>query len=381
MFSLRNKLPALFVVIGFCSVLLWLANDSVASSQGPDDTVAVHSSATTREMPPSITDADKSAITTLDGVDFYRHQLIFEFLNTAFSAFVDDKSISSFFQCFSRMPDLGRQAFKRSYPWLYGHIYHDESSPKHVAINKWTQAFTISFGYPNDLKPSTPMGEREVVLINSDLPAIDMVANNKIKEGVGAYIQQLLPSLRNLTNLDITFDPQQTDKLGIKIIFVNATAHWETPYKRGDKSSVVNSETPSILMMFPEAARLLFPNAVYFTPESMQQVEGFLLPNKNNELEYAFCFIAYNHPKLILEGLVRECIVRSLGLPGAVKNSPKFLLSKWNDKQSWNNYYQKQMTAAPPPFGELDRLLVKTLYSPEIKTGSSPQTIVKTLHK
>lgn len=379
MCDLHKNYSAIVAVAILFSVLFSCPSDSIASSEstiqaGQNPSIGL-------EAPLSITGINTSTTElTLDGVHFSRRELIADFLNTAFSSFVDSRA-SSFYLTFSGFPDFGRKAFDLSYHWLYQHIYHDAEPPKYMAINKWTRPFVISIGYPHDLKPSSPVDGRGVLLLDSDLHSGDTSIKVMAQQGVEQYINTMIPKLRDLTNLDITFESNPSDRHGIRVILVNETKHWRTPYKRGDKSSVVTTEGNGVVLLFPEAAKMLLPYAVPYTPESAHQVEGFLLPNSNNELEYSFCFIGYHQPAEMIEGLVRECIVRSLGFPGAARQSPTLLLSKWNDKESWNNYYQKRMPTAPPQFGELESTLIKALYSSEMLPGLSAQAAAEILNK
>lgn len=320
--------------------------------------------------------------------------------------------------------------FKRKYPWLYEYLYRDEGVPRYAAINKWTKPVRVSLGFPNDLKPlyipETPKqdGAQDVARFrqqqaaylqewtvmaaahNSRLSPSEKVIENikDAEEAVVAEVKQHLPLLSELTGLPFSYLPHDkealpTDVAELRLILVNKTDDacgpgWKTPFKRrvvpdpalrgkwwkcSSTSAMTVPGTPHVLnAYFREDFERYLTTAVLFTPEASQQVDGYLLPEADNSIGMSFCFITIDHAPETLKGLTRECLLRSLGLTGALWENATALLGHWNDpEQLLTLRERKRIPSVPPQVTEMDRFLVETLYRPEVVPGMTPQHLAR----
>jgi hypothetical protein len=374
----------------------------------------------------------------LDGRVFSGNNLLLAFKEIAFSSFIapnvfpDMVPPPPFEPCArpTRSPSkiCGTPTqYKERYPWLYEYLYRDHGTPKYFAINKWTGPIRISFGFPNDLAPvvsshwqqsgtdemrKQQSGNCAWTAGNPNFcidDARDLTANALPNDKTFPVAQQeaeeevkaALPVLHELTGLPVSYIPhnqETSDSFGnLRIVLVRRSLN------TGFKDSVVPSglvEPPGMgLSIFSQplsyaTVETALTTAVHFTPYSDQQVDGYLLPNADNSIGMSFCFIWEGVSSPVMRALVRECLVRSLGLPNAPALGPTMILGLWNQHVPFGLFrmeapieakltdiprlIQEQMKLwrpnAPlrmPPITEFDRFMVKTLYSPSIKPGMS----------
>ncbi|HEX2753201.1 MAG TPA: hypothetical protein VHP34_08920, partial [Alphaproteobacteria bacterium] len=70
--------------------------------------------------------------------------------------------------------------------------------------------------------------------------------------------------------------------------------------------------------------------AVRFTPYARAQVEGYLLSDHENNLDFAVCYLWPYHQKEVLASLMNECLLRALGLPEMASVQGAGVLGHWN---------------------------------------------------
>ena len=303
------------------------------------------------------------------------------------------------------------------YPWLYEYLYREHGFPRFFAINKWTSPIQITLGYPNDLKPITssssepetsqarPSAEAprtEVLLsdwqveaarhIHPDRPSdrtsdVNRQAANETEKFVKDEIQASVPLLNQLTGLPVSYVPHERESVdhpaNMRIIIADRPTRQGTNLFKewriipageiADTKATTSSYPPSYGVSFQGHTlglerRLL--TAVHFTPYSTLQVDGYFLPNADNSIGMSFCFIAAGNDEATTRALVRECLVRSLGLPDAPRLLPAMVLGLWNDQTS-SLGHTKAWFAARPPITEFDKFMVKLLYSKDITPGMS----------
>ena len=93
----------------------------------------------------------------------------------------------------------------------------------------------------------------------------------------------------------------------------------------------------------------------------------------------AVCYIWEGHPPEILRGLIRECLLRSMGFPGLPNLGYKqlSLLNSWNGnepKPEYVDYLQKPFVLL-----ERDQQFLELLYSSKIHAGMDYLTARKIL--
>lgn len=146
----------------------------------------------------------------------------------------------------------------------------------------------------------------------------------------------------------------------------------------------------------------LITSGVEFAPASKKNIDGGILVDKNNAITNAFCLIPVGISNADTEILVRECLIRSMGLPGTSANQNSLLADRAN-LDNKNNFLVSASNARNPnvfiendsliSFKKLfqqradgtgnllqyDFLMMKILYCPEIKSGFDKNEVVNQL--
>lgn len=337
--------------------------------------------------------------------------------------------------------------YKTRYPWLYDFLYREKGEPKYFAVNKWTGPIRISLGYPADLAPVLSPDERKseqphpnnkrwldplspIYFIAKRLgftypTRLSLYDSRDLMETSPAYVNiaslqttvedeitVLLPVIRDLTGLPVSYIEREHETAestaNLRIIF--QTRLTDEPLKAnltvpaGKRTSIMPSglrtsipgDTSGGVAIIGEqnsidyrrAVEPALLTAVHFTSYTDQQVDGYLLPNADNSIGMSFCFIGANRLEPpILRALVRECLVRSLGLPNAPSLLPTMLLGLWNGqlpgesraliwmnrpgalKDAPTSYSAKEWGPSTPPITEFDRFIIRTLYNSQIRPG------------
>ncbi|MES9822813.1 MAG: hypothetical protein ABW127_00110 [Candidatus Thiodiazotropha endolucinida] len=319
---------------------------------------------------------------TFNGKEFSRHRVVRSFLAGAFSEHIE----GSIFRIPSKQIQgpysfLEYNRLKKEYPWFYKHLYHPDGMPRFVAINKWVEPVKISTGWPNDLKPFEPV--RTVSEEHDDYALFGGAANNEgYREILENELETLLPELRRETTLDITYLPHGTETLdnyaNLRIVFLKGEKDKEPTFKSGFTRSMFSGglgRQHPITVLFRGQVEPNFISAVYFTPNTKKHVEGYFLPNHKNEIDFAVCYLMEGHEENMVRAMVRECVVRALGLPDAttIDRLPNNILSSWNDQTQWSRGSgTPQLPEEPPSLTEADKLMLHMLYLPKIRPGMSP---------
>lgn len=341
----------------------------------------------------------------LDGVTYSQKALAGAFVESAFSTWLP-VTVRGAYPQRTLLPPMevlpenqgdplySAKGYKAQYPWLYEYIYRDKGTPRYVALNKWAMPdIRVSIGFPNDLKPI----ERAVV-DGRTLPEIPLFEafTTPVSAEVEALVQQQVESLSLIikaeAGLSVSYLPHRKETASnwaqVRIVIYNRLHNWKTLFKRGNEdmySIITNlhiSQPPRSFRDHIEKSYL--PTAVHFTPNTHLQVDGFFLSDAHNNIETAFCFISADHREDIFQALVRECLLRSMGLPEAPYQPPSMLLSFWNDAQRFMRHGETAPERPsdlpwPPQITEFDRYMLKTLYDPRMRPGMSPAEVYKNL--
>lgn len=302
-----------------------------------------------------------------------------------------------------------------AYPWLYPHLVPENGLPKPLAVNKWTQPIRIAFGMPNDLKPyedAPENGKRVFKLVYprllegkwtgfhfaindhiADIKSYDSfsVVENEIKGFaeavspiVGLPVSYIAPDLETKDqygniriNLfkDDSLKTQSTNRLVSDGAFKRVDR--QIPGIYGVKFGINGPPPPS---SFSELEAML---KTPITFKSLRRhVEGYFLSNEKNEIQMAVCYIWEGHTIEILRGLIRECLLRSLGFPdpayplAGILSEELSMLGNWNGSTGpmprFPDYLHKPLSLT-----DADRFFLSFLYSPKIQAGMDYMTVQK----
>lgn len=332
--------------------------------------------------------------------------------------------ISSVLPLFSSVSNH-EEYFKKSYPWLYEYLYREIGTPRVNVINKWTNPVRISIGYPNGLKPydwqegdglscsegacvlkgtyinEPSVEEQWVNNYNNPESQKNRYRDNKFVQNIIVpEIEKNIPLLRQATGLDMKYVPAHQDNADdvaeIRIIIANSDSNrqpWLTPFKEGRmlmhdpdvKGRLGNVDEYKIdgrdYIYFREQVESALSTAVYFTPYSYQQVDGYILPNADNSIGMAFCYLNKDLNEDIIKRLLQECLVRSLGLTNAY-GFDKGVLSLWNDSffqpKHLRQYHDSQAVTGVSDF---DLRMLGILYRKDIEPGMSVYDVQRLFNK
>lgn len=265
-------------------------------------------------------------------------------------------------------------------PWLAPYIYRKDGIPRYGSINKWENRVRIGIGWPEyALDGRQPLGK------------ISQPELNVFRRYIGEEIKSSLPALRAATGLEIDFVAPDDD-------IERGPAHAEiriVPVQwREVRGWLPNSENTKNIESYE---RWLF-GAVLFASSDHRYMEGYLLPNQDNSLGMAVCKImAMDISESSFRGLVRECLVRSMGLPGMSRLNAGSLVGPWHEvtnegaKQNSDdivlatppdplldarNSYRLTVRSLPDGIPEYDRVMLSLLYCDSITPGMDKNAIV-----
>lgn len=240
---------------------------------------------------------------TLDDRPIPRDQLIWDFAQIAFSSTlwletVEDQS----FLVRSRIHKGHGTTNSTDQTWLSPFINKSQAPARTGVINKWmAQEITVGVGWPSDIDQffqHTPPDKPSREFINT--------------------VQAVTVGIAKESGLNLKFvhpdDPQENTESFARIRIVPIKS---TGLHNKYKSYVVDASHtrhPRI-----QSYQTMIDNAVEFTPYSRSQVDGFFIPNENNQIEFAGCRIVSGLSPEMRSALVTECLLRSLGLPNTVQ--------------------------------------------------------------
>lgn len=318
--------------------------------------------------------------------------------------------------------------YKARYPWLYEYIAREKGMPNYWGIYKWTKPVIISAGLPFDLKSASGHEGDGPYLYNSvpkDMP-------DNLEDIARSEVEAAFPFLEKNTGLTFSYLPHSVetqDKYGsLRIVFMDARDYcdWQTKYKKGKSlcERRSNFRSPGFLPVpFRHIVeKRLLPTAIRFASSS-QQVDGFFLPEADNSIGMSFCFIYYKHEEEMMRGLIRECLIRSLGFAAdtgwrqtisggwnkteADEKVPDYLSSSYRPPYlkpgrrdrvvDGNDLLNTIITGKayvsednkldprafppdfPPPFSDFERVLLQGLYHPRVKPGMTEVELMRAM--
>lgn len=182
-------------------------------------------------------------------------------------------------------------------------------------------------------------------------------------------IKKDVPAIKEATALDIKFIPHEEENINnlanVRVVIVRHDAFGESKYK--NKSGVKIGSNRYPIEMIEDALPY-----VAFTPNVDTQLSGYFVQNIKGEIQFAVCKIMEDHPKEIIQKLVRECLIRSLGFPSVTIATPS-ILSNWN-----NPIWKKKDVSsnADGSISDVDMYFIKSLYGQSISAGSTINDIL-----
>jgi hypothetical protein len=335
-----------------------------------------------------------------DGKKIRKDALFDYFYNAAFSARVPDH--------LSPMPKYGYDfggMLGEKYPALYPLTFHAAGVPEFMAINKWAGPVEVTFGHSRDAFAGFAVDQSDDTL--NGIGGIKTFVQQ-----ASAQINQIAATIKAHTGVDISLAEKNisTQNAGrIHIVFSNeiprlCSADHDRPCKEGKgerdflqkRRPYVEVEYGTVIKdpAFPSDASNnarksklwdnIFPYAVTFTPENMKQVDGYFVTNDKNEIQLSVCYLPM-HPAYgdRFIGLLNECLMRSMGLPGAIREmvtefDPPSVLSYWGDDQQWSPRLlinSHSDTIARQNISSLDWFLLETLYHPSVHAGMTVKQV------
>jgi len=276
-----------------------------------------------------------------------REALIYNLLQ---AAFVDTLWLEN-----SLVPEISLEPFKnylrsrerkREYDnWLLTFSARENGLPEHDRLVKWTEPAAVSLGWPH-------YGISNVPTISAETQQLfEGAARRAIEE-----IERALPG--RLKYVDPGERVESTpDYAKIRIVPVTASV-------MSDDYNVVNHD-PHIVSShnWYYDINKLYVGAIPFTPDDGTNVDGFLLPKRDNSLGLSVCRISESLPRDEIAALVVECVARSMGLPGLVAAATNSILGPSGGER-------------PMRLAETDIAMLRLLYCEEVEPGFSKYEVI-----
>tara|TARA_R110001592_G_scaffold16881_11_gene71676 strand:- start:5321 stop:6445 length:1125 start_codon:yes stop_codon:yes gene_type:complete len=283
----------------------------------------------------------------LDGLRYLPHSIILSFLNAAFSNSIWYEDASS----------AGNSIIFLK--WKSPEI---KSLPRHHVINKWRQPLKIAF---KTLENNYQVDKEKYAYL------ID-------------HLKVLISIYSKASGLDISYVYEEYPNRSDANVFIVLNA----------KSKILNAFKNQRRVNYPDENdyERSYISGVRFTPLARSQVEGFFIPNSNNEIQRATCYLKPAFvPEEWSKALLAECIGRVLGLP-EFSTSNNGLLSNWNYEfdsfselsaldgiSHYDTTYKSWLTQVTQKFDqkspvtvkpiEFDLKLLTILYCPSVESG------------
>ena len=280
---------------------------------------------------------------------------------------------------------INEEKYRKFYPWMAPFMFHDTGVPKFAAINKWNKDIQISLGFPNDLKPASKY-LKEVTQYDLLGASLEYDSSKPVEnqETVISQIQQIAPILSDLTGLQVTYIPHEKEAedlfASVRIIIMPGKYElFKIPAHHFGMGSNYSASGP--YFFFGGIVWTYMPGSVFFTPALDNQAYGYILPDGKNNIQMSFCYIWQGHDEVKLRSLVNECLVRSLGLTNVIYTKEASFLKEWNGEKHPKSTSKDNSPTDVAQLPELDKKLIKLLYSPNIHSGDDILRTYKAITK
>jgi hypothetical protein len=243
------------------------------------------------------------------------------------------------------------EAYARNFPHLAPYIYRRDPWPKSDVINKWSSKITIGIGFPPGLNTFSK-GEAALRSILED------------------QITLLLPALRKATGTDVTYIKPEEET-------ANSYARIRILVDHGLPSTGLDE--PGIGIQ-PE--EMLWGQISF--DDTGSGYGGSILPQSDNTLGFAYCFIQSREPMPIVRSLINRCLLRAMGLPNISSRKIATVLGKEGLPKKWPTEdhpidTSENPSAPRPTLSPYDLEMLSLLYCPSVKPGMSKNEVIQVL--
>lgn len=280
---------------------------------------------------------------SLDGVQYSKSDLIEDLLLIAFAEkdWPEDDGSDNFHSIYGRLRERPSQTFNgdelffRDYPWLREYIENPRIFSPLGKLYKWHEPVNISFDWPRYTLRTISTPNNKLTTKNfrcarasEDCSFITDIVSGKHDEIVH-HVARVTSTINQVTGLDISLRDvdspyEETNNYSrIRIVFAesNIQRNFFKFYRYGK-----GKESSEWSLQYNE--HFLRP-AISFTVGTRSQVDGYLVPIKENRLGMSVCKISSAVEVRVMKTLLTECIMRSLGLP-ALSNNDRSIFGNWN---------------------------------------------------
>ncbi|HEX2753309.1 MAG TPA: hypothetical protein VHP34_09480, partial [Alphaproteobacteria bacterium] len=204
---------------------------------------------------------------------------------------------------------------------------------------------------------------------------------------------------RDVKFLDTDSARERTEKHAkIRIIFEYGTD--QNNFFKWNYLPYLKDESVNLVPRIIDVERHLW-GAIPYTPDARSQVEGYLIANNANEIEFAVCKIFPVMGEALLRALVTECLGRAMGVQNIV-DQPDSIFGLWNKhfdrvsqivtKDGWGKRsitfhhgafpeeIEEEEGKPPQDFSGFDKKLVTLLYCNAIEAGMSGDDVREVMH-
>lgn len=333
---------------------------------------AVWAAATDKEKPISKTAAnivEPQNSVQIGGKTYTRGQIVADFLRVAFSDRVWNDDLGS--KGYEVMLSQSRRLFEATSPWFDEFFTRPQGLPKSGVINKWPRDITIGIDWPAPAHDTSIYhAQRKNVLIEK--------GTDQYYEDFERNIMAAIPDLVRATGRSVHFidpkDPRDNAKDYARIRIV-PTKQWVNrnlymPGMRENPSPLSYEPYLQGGVLFGSSAEYVYYGSAPTYERLGKKMDGYLLPESNNNLGLVICKIDPETDSLVIKALISECLVRAMGLPEISKIKQLSVLGTWRN----NLVNSKQdVPTKPTPY---DLYMVSLLYCSDIKQGMSRNDVI-----
>lgn len=267
-----------------------------------------------------------SNIYALDGKEYTKDQLVKSFIDSAYQKYAwqgDTYLVNGYFTNiplpildYSKM--FGPTHGGRAGQWYAEYIERKRGMPKFDTVYRWKAKnrlrVTLCF-LPGHCGPED---DQMVNLLKKQIAATSAFT----QEITGIELSYVSPGLDDPAN------PAE-----IRILLSRAELFF--PDNMFKTTRITNVARHPLSLHFLSDAGYFEAYAlggVRFTPYARAQVEGYIIPDHENNINYAVCHIWPQHQKEVIASLFNECLLRALGLPEVITDHEAGgLLRPWNN--------------------------------------------------
>ncbi len=331
----------------------------------------------------------------LDGISYSKQAIIWDFLRIAFSDTLWLENTASPWTIVEAVEQNNKDD-RHTSDLLKELMQYPKGYPVLGGVNKWAdKKIVVGLGWPKSMS----------AMLSREAPE-DVSVDTKAR--LEKILKPLLTNISGQTGISIEFvSPDDPREQGDKFARMRIVPVIDTGLRNNFKSYIVDTS--------PSRHRPLYPlgnlvGGVEFTPYSRSQVDGFFLPDQNNNISFSACRLKASLDETLVTALLTECIVRSLGLPKLSKGNERSFLSAWNkanDPYSLTIYHEgtdaldtednrhEPLPEAPEPLVVLkpeileavrlrkltdyDAKMLSMLYCRNIKEGMGKLTVLNVL--